>query len=200
MGSNPSDGLGGVAGQPNAGEGEGREGGGLREAETTDTATAPSEVETLTHQVAELQQAHDSKVAYARSLEDQIDRLHRELQTHRTGESERASRNMLTELIGLYDDLVSLIAANDFSAAPAIKSSLESFRKSIIETLKRNDVDAYSVDGDVYDANLQKPIVVTPTTDQALDKHVRAHLRVGFRTADRILRQEYVDVFSYQPA
>ena len=167
----------------------------------TASVTPTPDLDKLLQEMTELREAFKSKLMYDATKQAQIDQMHHDLEAYRKGERERAIRSVLSDLISLYDDLDNLIRMNEesFAAAPGIKKSLVSFRESILETLRRNDVDTFSAPGDLYDAALQRPIANVATREQGMDNHIARRVRIGFRTPDRIIRQEMVEVYRFQP-
>jgi molecular chaperone GrpE (heat shock protein) len=198
MGEDVRNGMGAGLGAQSAGLGAGPAG---EMAPAAAAATPTPDLDTLLQQVVALREAFDSKLKYDATKQATIDQLHQDLEVYRKGERERAIRSVLSDLISLYDDLDNLITNNEeaFASAPGVKRSLVTFRESIVETLRRNDVDTFSASGDIYDPALQRPLASVPTREQGMDNHIARRVRTGFRTPDRIIRQEMVDVYRYQP-
>ncbi len=149
--------------------------------------TAPPNIPTLLDQITKLQMELDSKSRNAEKNERLIRQLRTEL------------RRDQMDLISLYDDLQDIIAKNALPNDSPMKRSLMAFEAGIIETLNRNGVEAYQVEGDAFDRERQRQLQAVPTPDPVQDVTIARRVRIGFRTAERILRQELVDVYHYQP-
>lgn len=166
----------------------------LMRTDPTPDAVTP-DMTTLKQQLDELREAFDSKLRYDRKKDEQIEQLHAELETYKRGERENVQRAIVADMIRLSDDMEDLIAASDLPADSPVQRSLVAFKKGIIETLMRNGVEPYTVETPTYDRTLQRPLQVIATQDASRDMTVARRVRVGFRSADRIVRQELVDVY-----
>lgn len=168
----------------------------LAESETNDLSAGFAAV---LNQLADLRAVFDSKLRYDATKDHQIEQLHSELETHKRGERDSMQRAILMDVIRLYDDLEDVIAHSGVPEDAPIRRSLVAFQRSLIETLSRHGVDTYRTDGVAYNPVQQRPLQAAPTQDPALDMTVARRIRLGFRSADRILRQEIVDVYRYTP-
>ncbi len=149
--------------------------------------------------LVELRAAFDSKLRYDTTKDLQIEQLHAELETYKRGERDSMQRAILVDMIRLYDDMTDLVANSGLPADASMQRSLVAFQKGILETLRRNGIEPYRVEGAAYDRTQQRPLQSVATQDPALDMQVARHVRLGFRSAERIIRQEIVDVFRYVP-
>ena len=145
----------------------------------------------------------DTKVKYDESKERLIDSLHRELQVYREGLHFKILKPIFIDLIAMYDDLGKLIdamLAKDLaSASTQMVQNLESFQETIEETLRRNGVDAFTLEESTFVASKQRILKVIDTTDPAQDKQVVRRVRKGFEYEGRVLRPEIVEIYKYNP-
>jgi molecular chaperone GrpE (heat shock protein) len=101
----------------------------------------------------------------------------------------------------MHDDLTQLLAGGDGEGADgAPTGALASFWDSVMETLHRNGVTSFTIDGDTVDRARQRVIRVIDTVDPALDRRVADRLRPGFELDGRVLRPEWVAVYRHVPA
>ncbi len=154
-------------------------------------------VQLLMQEMQRLREDFDTKVKYDASKERMIDSLHRELQTYREGMHFKILRPLFMDLISMYDDLGGLLEniLKENGVSRQMLRNLESFQESIEETLRRNGVEVFSTEGDVFVAGKQRALKVVDTDDSALDKRVARRVRKGFEYDGRVLRPEIVEVY-----
>ncbi len=157
----------------------------------------------LMSEMQHLREDFDTKVKYDESKERLIDSLHRELQAYREGLHFKILRPLFIDLIAMYDDLGKLIDAM-LSKTPATTSSqaiqsMESFQETIEEILRRNGVDAFTVEENTFVASRQRILRVVDTVDPTQDKQIVRRVRKGFEYEGRILRPEVVEMYKYNP-
>jgi molecular chaperone GrpE (heat shock protein) len=152
-------------------------------------------------ELSDLHQAFDAKIRYDEVRERHIEALHAELETHRQGLSQQILRPVLTDLVGMHDDLVQLIPAFEAEHGDGDPSALArgvaSLRDSIEETLLRNGVTSFAVEGDTFDRARQKVIEVDKTDEPGLDRRIGRRLRPGFELDGKVLRPEWVVAYRY---
>jgi molecular chaperone GrpE len=157
----------------------------------------------LMAEMQRLREDFDTKVKYDESKERLIDSLHRELQVYREGLHFKILKPIFIDLIAMYDDLGKLIdamLAKDLaSASTQMVQNLESFQETIEETLRRNGVDAFTLEESTFVASKQRILKVIDTTDPAQDKQVVRRVRKGFEYEGRVLRPEIVEIYKYNP-
>lgn len=150
-----------------------------------------------------LREDFDTKVKYDESKERLIDSLHRELQVYREGLHFKILKPVFIDLIAMYDDLGKLIDAmlvkDSASASSQAVQNLELFQETIEETLRRNGVDAFTLEESTFVTSKQRILKVLDTKDPAQDKQVVRRVRTGFEYEGRVLRPEIVEIYKYNP-
>lgn len=74
---------------------------------------------------------------------------------------------------------------------------LEGVEQDMIDLLYRQGVDSFTTKGSLFDANKQKVIDTTTTTNKALDKTIATRLTPGWEKNGSIIQPEHVDVYVY---
>jgi len=149
----------------------------------------------LLKEVRDLRAAFDSKIRYDEVRERLIESMSQELATHRQNLHQMQLRPVLLDLVAMFDDLTKTIKSAD--CPPTTAKTLEFFRDTIEQTLVRNGVDRFTVEGDTVDRTQQKVINVVETTDPAADRQLVSRLRPGFSWNSRVLRPEWVSAYKY---
>ena len=143
-----------------------------------------------------LQGSFDSKIRYDEAKERQIAALHQELLTYRQGLYQQILRPVLTDLIGIYDEIASQVAASQ--SDDTVRGS--GFLLEMVEgILERYGATKYVCEEDDYDRSRQQVIDVEPTHDVELNKRVARQLRPGFEVDAKVLRPEWVVAYRYAP-
>lgn len=131
-----------------------------------------------------------------------FDKLHAELQEHKSGLVQKLIQPMLTDLIRLHDD-VSALVSQFAGEEPAVQKALQPFTTltdDIADILERNQTEIFNEPaGTAFDPSRQKVLKKIPTSDPALDKTIAKSIRPGFMWNGRIIRPQSVDVHIYTP-
>jgi molecular chaperone GrpE (heat shock protein) len=133
-----------------------------------------------------LRESFDAKIRYDEAKERQIAALHEELQAHQRGMYQQIMRPVLTDLVGIYDE----IAGEDDPSKNPLLDLVE-------ETLLRYGVTAFTCEGDRVDRSRQQVIDVETTGDPELDRQIARRLRPGFELDGKILRPEWIAAYRY---
>jgi len=174
-------------------------------AEETAENTADKEaLEKLAHdvplllaEVQELRQDFDTKIKYDESKEHLIDTLHKELQDYREGLHFKILRPVFIDLISMYDDMAKVLEGASGTERSQEVQILRSFQETVEEILHGNGVEAFEVEGDVFQASRQRIQKAIETSEPELDRHIARRVRKGFAYETRILRLEIVEVYKY---
>lgn len=187
---------------------EGRE----RTPATPGDAPSPGGLDTLLAAVRRLEaqvsaesarvlQAFGEKLAFDAFKETQVERLHAELQQHRDGLLERATRPLLHAVIRMHDDLGKAAAA--LRARPLEEVTPEStfrlvdgFREDLELLLSQHGVEPFDPPGDVFDPRLHTALRTVATADPALAGRIAERLRPGFSHGEALLQKARVAVFA----
>jgi molecular chaperone GrpE (heat shock protein) len=156
----------------------------------------------LLDELRELRQQFEAKIRYDEVRERQVAGMQEELEAHRQGLSLRILRPVLNDLIAIHDDLTQAMqaTAGPDEAPDAYAATLASLRDSILETLRRNGVTDFTVEGEAVDRGRQRVIKVEETGEAADDRRVACRLRPGFELDGKVLRPEWVVAYRYVPA
>lgn len=142
----------------------------------------------------------DRAVARNTLQQQQIDRLHAELQEHRNGLLTRLQHPWVMGLIQIYDSLNR--GARDQSVATAdlapkdAAAMLEGFREDVEIVLDQQGVVPFQAPGDRFDPVRQTAVRAVTAPEPALAGLVLLRLRPGFEQDGKILRKEWVCVYS----
>jgi len=162
------------------------------------TSQTPQPADQLLEQMRCLQDAFDSKIRYDEVRERMFESMNEELQTLRENLQQVQLRPILLDLVSMYDDLTKMIESAGCS--PETAKALAFFRDTVEQTLARNGVQAFVVEGSAVDRSRQKVMRVIETTDPATDRRVAQRLRPGFSWNGRVLRPEWVSAYLSSPA
>lgn len=143
-----------------------------------------------------LREEFDTRLKYDASKERQIDSLHNELQAYRAGLHFKILRPVILDLISMHDDLSRLLESmpreDGMIPLAQVLKNLESFQTSLEEILRRNGVEPYSVEGDVFVSGRQRALQAVETSEPALDKQIARRVSKGFEYEEKVLRPELV--------
>jgi molecular chaperone GrpE len=160
--------------------------------------------DTLLAEMDSLRHDFDTKVKYDESKERLIDTLHLELQAYREGLHFKILRPLFLDLITMYDDLGKVVddmqTKDSNSSVQQDIQNFASFQETIGEILRRNGVDVFCLEDNIFVASQQRVLKVLPTTNPSQDKHIARRVRKGFLYENRVLRPEIVDIYKYVPA
>jgi molecular chaperone GrpE (heat shock protein) len=167
----------------------------------------PEILERLLAAVTGLQRAFESKIRYDEVRERHVEALHQELEAHRRGLYQKILQPLLTDLVGIYDDMTNVLqglqapeADHEGGPAEVLARTITSLRDSIEEILSRNGVTRFMVEGDIIDRSRQRVIEVTETEQQVLDRRVACRLRTGFELNGNAFRPEWITAYRYVAA
>jgi molecular chaperone GrpE (heat shock protein) len=156
--------------------------------------TVPSE---LLKALDRLQESFDSKIRYDATRDRQIAELHEELQKHRRGLYGQILGPLLSDLIGLHDDISKVRDKAEWSQPD--DGDFSFLLSAVEEILARYGVTSFSCEGERVDRTRQKVIDVLPVSDRELDRRVVRRMRLGFELDGKILRPEWVVAYCYTP-
>jgi molecular chaperone GrpE len=142
----------------------------------------------------------EEKLTYDRVKEDQISRLHDELQAYKADLVAKTARPLTSGIIRFHDDVGRIVEAlrkRDVAELTPDRffKVIQGFQQDIEIVLSDNGVEAYSEPGDTFDPHRQKALATVPSTDAALTGHIAARLRPGFEQSGTVLQKERVAVY-----
>ena len=151
--------------------------------------------------IAEILGEFRDKLALDRFKEDQITKLHEELQAYKNDLISRVSRQILQGVIRLHDDLGKVAASMRQKPVEELTperffQQLEGFQDDVELLLGQHGVERFEVDGEEFDPRQQTALRTIPTEDPAQVGHVAERLRPGFLQGANLLQKERVAVYA----
>lgn len=146
----------------------------------------------------ELRKTFGEKLAHDRFKEEQVNRLHDELQEYKRDLLARTQLPLLQGVMRLHDDLGrlvdSLVEDKELTAARCLEI-LHEFRDDIEILLDGHGVLPFEVVDETFDPDRQTALLRIPTSDRERVGTVAERLRPGFQQASSVLRKERVGVY-----
>lgn len=146
-------------------------------------------------------EAIDDRRSLERAKDEQLTRLHDELQDYKRDRFERAKRPLVLGIIRMHDDLGKVIVGLD-DVPPAecdprqALDQLKGFAEDLELFLGQHGVEPFHATGDAFDPRLQTALRTEPADDPERVGHVVARLRPGFQQGETILQKERVTVLA----
>jgi len=157
--------------------------------------------EDLDRGLAEIRTALERRIAHK---DDQIDRLHRELQGYKTQMIERIKEPLLQGLVRLHDDLGKVVGS--LRELPAeeltprrVFSTFEGFEDDIELLLGQHGLERFEAPGEVFDPRRQTALRTEPAPEPERVGHLAARLRPGFEQGETLFQKERVAVYAAAP-
>ncbi len=166
----------------------------------TDAASVDERLEEIAREQQRLTEYFDEKLRLDASRDEMIDRLHGELQDHRSDMMKKVLLPVLRDLIRLNDQLRKFVEARrgyseDQRDWGNLLENVLSFGEDIVDILDRYGLATFEESGDKFNPRTQRAVSTTDTDDATLDKTIAERLRPGFRWDEQIIRSEEVVVF-----
>jgi len=150
--------------------------------------------------VAQILDAFERKLAYDDTKQQQIDRLHAELQKHQADLIAKTNRPLINGLIRLHDDVGKLV--NNLKRRPDEELAPSRFYKAFADVqddieilLDQNGVVSFTEQGEILDPRRQRVVRQIQTPDEKLNGTIAERLRKGFEQADDLIQKERVSVY-----
>lgn len=149
---------------------------------------------------AELHREIREKAALDRFREDQIDRLHAELQTYRNDLVTKVARQLMQGLVRLHDDLARAAAGLRLKPLAELTPEtlfcqLADFQDDVELLLGQHGVERFEGVGEAFDPRRQTVVRKVPTDDPNWVGLVAERVRPGFEQGETLLQRERVAVF-----
>jgi molecular chaperone GrpE len=159
----------------------------------------------LSVETGRILQAFGDKLAFDAFKEAQVERLHAELQQHREGMLQQATRPLLNAVIRLHDDLGKVVASLRQRPAEEITPErtfrvLDGFREDLELLLSRHGVEPFDPLDDVFDPRLHTALRTVHTDEPDRAGRIAERLRPGFSQGEALLQKARVAVFTAQGA
>jgi len=141
------------------------------------------------------------KLALDRFKEEQIEKLHEEVQAFRNGLVLRAVRQVLQGVIRLHDDLGRVEASLRRKPVEELTPErffklLAGFQDDVEMLLGEHGVERLEVSGEEFDPRRQTAARTVPADDPAQVGRVAERLRPGFTQGETLLQKERVAVYA----
>ena len=146
------------------------------------------------------------KLAYDRSKDLQVDRLHEELQQHRADFVGKAIRGLVLGVISLHDQYVKLVASLRRKSAHELDLDrvfrlLEGVPEDVVLLLANHGVEPFREEpGERFDPKRQRVLRTVPTGDRETGGTVAESVLPGFEQGGQIVERERVSVYKYKAA
>lgn len=152
--------------------------------------------------VGRILEVFEHKLAYDTSKQLQIDRLHDELQQHRSDLLARATRPLVLGMIRLHDDIGKLVSSlrgkpDEELSAERFYALLEGLREDIEIVLGQNGIVAYREPGGTFDPRRQRAMSKVSTGNQDLAGKVAESMRTGFEQGSEIIEKERIAIYDF---
>ena len=150
---------------------------------------------------ADVLQEFRGKLALDRFKEEQITRLHEELQDYRNDLISRTTRQILQGLIRFHDSLGKVTASLRQRPAEELTpelffKQLEGFQDDVELLLGQHEVERFEVPGEEFDPRRQTSVRTLYSEDPAQVGRIAERVRSGFRQGETLLQKERVAVYA----
>jgi len=155
----------------------------------------------LEAEMSQLFKVFEQKIAFDASKQQQIDRLHTELQQYRTDLIAKTNRPLVNGLIQLYGEIGQLITRlkskpNDQLEPALFLKTITGIQEDIEILLDQNGITAFTEEQvDTLQPRRQRAIKNLPTTDDKQVGTVAERLMPGFEQGNEIIQKERVIVY-----
>jgi molecular chaperone GrpE len=146
-----------------------------------------------------LREVHE-KAALDRFREEQIDRLHAELQAYKNDLVSKTARQLLQGLVRLHDDLARSVAVlrqkpPEELTPETLFRQLADFQDDIELLLGQHGVERFAEIGETFDPHRQTVARTVPTDDPGQVGRIADRVRPGFEQGETLLQKERVAVY-----
>lgn len=150
--------------------------------------------------VADLREMLEVRASYDRFKEDQITKLHAELQEYKADFLSKITRPLLLAIIKLHDDIGRLTDGvrkkpKEALTVDQLMEMIGGIQEDVEVLLQQSGVVAFRGNGEAFDPARQSAARVTPAPSADLLGRVAERLRPGFEQGATILQKERVVVY-----
>ena len=151
----------------------------------------------------DLTKLFEQKIAYDRFKENQITKLHSELQEYKSDLLLESLRPILMGIIRLHDNMGLVIESLDkkYDNTPdgmthdSYMSVISGFQEELEITLEQNGVIKFHESGDRFDPRRQHAVKKTPTPDLSLERRIAERIRPGFSRDNHVVQKERISIY-----
>lgn len=152
----------------------------------------------ILEEINSLKKEFKSKIKYDEQKEKTITKLHDELQIYKRDLYKKLLLPMINDVIQFTNraekDFEFLADANREKLFERMYDFLDDLR----DVLYRQGVEAYKLEGDVFDPKKQKILKTIETNSKELDKKVANHKTYGYEWEGKIIKPEGIDIYVYK--
>jgi molecular chaperone GrpE len=150
--------------------------------------------------ISQILNAFEQKIAFDVLKQQQIDRLHAELQEYRTDLIAKTNRPLVNGLIYLHDDIGKLIEGLQAKPIEEVEpeklfKTISGIQEDIEILLDQNGVTTFREIVDTFDPRRQHALKNVPTIEEEQVGKIAERVRPGFEQGDEIIKKERVRVF-----
>ncbi|MEN8217146.1 MAG: nucleotide exchange factor GrpE [Pseudomonadota bacterium] len=145
--------------------------------------------------ISKMLNAFEQKIAFDAAKQQQIDRLHAEMQEYRTDMIAKTNRPLVNGLIRLHDDIGRLIEGLKPNEQLEPDKLLKGIQEDIEILLDQNGVATFREPVDTFQPRRQRALKNVSTTDEKMVGKVAERVRQGFEQGDEIIQKERVNVY-----
>jgi molecular chaperone GrpE len=144
--------------------------------------------------------AFNDKIAYDKFKDEQVRRLHDELQSYKSDLLTRAIQPFVMGMIMIHEDIgkalesIHALGADDHEFGKIIRF-VEAFREDIETLLIQNGINTYREESNIFNGKRQRVLRKVPTPDPESVGRIVQSLRPGFERNDSIIQKEAVAVY-----
>jgi molecular chaperone GrpE len=175
--------------------------------EAADSGGAPTPAEALTRLettmaagLADILREIREKAAVDHFREEQVDRLHTELQTYKNDLVSKQARLLIQGIVRLHDDLGKTVAAlrqkpPEELSPETLFRNLADFQDDLELLLGQHGVERFQTLGEELDPRRQTVARTVPTDDPGRAGRIAERVRPGFEQGETLLQKERVAVW-----
>jgi molecular chaperone GrpE (heat shock protein) len=136
--------------------------------------------------------------------DDLIDKLHRELQEHRSDLLGRIVLPILRDVIRLREQLVKFVGARrdydtDRRDWDNLLDNVLSFGDDMVEILERHGLTAFQEEEARFNPRSQRAVRVVPTDEETQDRMIAERIQAGLRWGSQLISHEQVAIYKLMP-
>ena len=162
-----------------------------------------TKLDALAEAFAALERKFDDKIEEDTHKNGLFDNMHRELIRYQNGALEKIVDTIALDIIQLIDTTKGhsrVYEEKEFTEENYKKllRIIKGIAEDLEDILYRQNIESYTVSGDVVDVRRQKIIQTVPTDDSTKDNLVAVRAADGYEKGDKVLRPERIKIFKYE--
>lgn len=146
----------------------------------------------------------EDKLAYDQTKQEQIDKLHEELQKYRVDLLAKTCRPLINGIIRLYQNIGKTTQNLKNKSTEELTSELifkriDDIQDDVQVLLEQHGVDCFIEPGEEFNPRRQRALQKRLVEDESMHGKVIERVRPGFEYASEILQKELINIGFYQP-